>query len=180
MMVSSNMWLPNIKPLYAGFFQSRLRKEPPFYLCTRFFSMCRQTGATHVFRIKCDTAIKTVYKDCEKIEVVKFKHDTTAGYLGWLLKHMWKHNGLTRPDSATFRDDIYQVCSYGKFYANVKVYCAELEQALLRAFFEKKLRDFYLYAAQNVGLVKEDAKEFFANLCNALIGSNSAQFFTLD
>jgi len=88
----------------------------------------------HVFRVKHDDfnpASFRLHREYVGHRDPLLQHQSTMGYLSWLLKHMWKQNGRVRPDLADVEEDIKMVRNFMLSYYHVKVFCPEVEQQLL-------------------------------------------------
>jgi hypothetical protein len=80
--------MPPITPIQASFGQTVLRKNPEFYLFTRYFVQDAATGAFHVFRLK-HLVSETMLKANVQEKFLQMKYASTKGYLSGLLQQMW-------------------------------------------------------------------------------------------
>ena len=82
------------KEQYFG--QMFMRKDPRYYLLTRYFVMCLNTGALHTYRFRNADNYSTLFADLNRPNYFEFKYNCTLGYLARYLEDIWHLQGKPR------------------------------------------------------------------------------------
>ena len=94
------------------FGQIHIRKNPEFYLCTRYLVMHLATGAVHFFRFKGMDKVGQFYPDLCNIHALEMSRQDTNGYLLWYLNFVWAQTGHVRTRHATLKEDLITCYQY--------------------------------------------------------------------
>ena len=113
----------------STFGQTYLRVKPHFYLFTRFLIMQRSSAAVHTFRVKHSIAANESGLLYGKESQEDFHRPDTAGYIYYLMNHMYTRCGKLRGNSIA--EDVEMIQKFEEQYKNVLVIAYEPEQRLL-------------------------------------------------
>ena len=119
-----------VAPDTALFGQILLRKDPPFYLCTRYLVLQVATGAMHVFRFKFKPNSGQFYPHLSDKQALLMSRPDTNGYLYPYLKFLWKQTGQVRPKNTTLKEDLMTCFQYWETAFGAQdsiVICLEVE-----------------------------------------------------
>ena len=173
----SKDWKYHVKELKHGaplslvgqyFGQLTLRKEPRFYLLTRFFVQCRNTGAMHSFRFKHDEGANFGVDQLNPQACFELQRTDTVGYLGWYLDYIFLRQG--EPLSIVF-DTAQTIKTFVNFTSDELlgqdsfILCTEVEQVLLATHQLDLLRKEADYACPLLPDRFEEEKKLIDDLC---------------
>jgi hypothetical protein len=127
---------PVVEPLTASLGQVGLRDDAAFYLLTRYFVQCLNTGALAVFRFKFNTSVQDcLYSRFSSDPQLKLARTDTLGYMLWYLKYVYKRQGWTaRPGDASYKEDLQVMVKFWQRELKHKgslLWCTEIEQRVL-------------------------------------------------